>query len=281
MVKGSQTARHRIKLASFSHLISIRLDPAADKGTFEIQGMKLIGAGGTLSFSPQEIYEMAIKGSQMVEIRQGAGAVTFVSTGNDPHFEVVYPKSLLADRLFPRPEDCLEIWLVVSTALLAAIFFLYRNHLPLFNEGSFTAAQWLQSIRTRAFAEFLLEIIAATLLVLVTRQFVALHSGIHWEPLTQIFAKDGVGDSVPKEVRTMKLIVARQGFRTYALAGDLGRGEEYNDIYHRATEYLYPARVDNKSRLIFARSDLKELYERRNCTLLDIQESILLYDCEK
>lgn len=277
---GPRTVQHRIELASFKPLYFLRLDPQTKGGSIQLRGMKLETVEGSISFSPQEIEKMALNGSQINGVHLDNETVLFNSTGIDPHFEIAVPKHLVRPKLSTQARGFFWLWLSLSLPLMAAIALLYRNGLPLLDEGYLTISNWRKGVRTHSFAEFFLEWTALVVLGIASQQFIELHSGIHVKPLAIIFSTDGVGESVPKEVRFMKSIVSRQGIKTYALAGDLGRGEELNEIYQRATEYLFPALIDNKSRLIFARSNLKDLYERRLCRQLDSQQDILLYDCK-
>lgn len=279
---NSHTVLHRIELASSKPLNGIRLDPGTSAGTVKIKDLNFKTSEGVIVFTPEEIQKMLGKGSNMDSIQISEEFVTFNATNNDPHFNIVIPKPLATPSIFSRTQDHIKTWLGISLPIIAAFFFLlYRNGLPLLNESHLTISHWIHSIRTRAFIFSIIDAAAIAAFAITAQHLISMHAGIRLEPLMDIFVEDGVGNSVPNEVKSMKAIVSRQGIKSYALAGDLGREREWGEVYQRATEYLYPAHIDQASNLAFVQSTLKSEYEARPCQLIDMQHDILLYDCKK
>ena len=57
--------------------------------------------------------------------------------------------------------------------------------------------------------------------------------------------------------------------------------EDEGEIYQRATEFLYPIRVDAHAKWVVARGDDLETAGRQDCRAKDRQEGVVLYECEK
>ena len=277
----TRTALHRIELVSSKPMRGIRLDPGTTAGSLKIKGLKLTTPEGVIEYSPHEIQKMLMAGNSIENVQISGEFVAFNAIDGDPHFDIDAPKLLTIPSVSARIWSHIKVWLNISLPILAAFLLLYKNRLLRLDRANLTHENRGDSVRIRAFSGFAIDLISVAALAVASQQLIAMHAGIRLEPLMNIFARDGVGNSVPKEVKWMKEVVTRQGFGTYTLAGDLGEGMENNEIYQRASEYLYPAHVDQNSDLIFIRSALKDAYEARPCKMLDMQQDIFLYDCKK
>jgi len=93
--------------------------------------------------------------------------------------------------------------------------------------------------------------------------------------LTQAFKENaGAAESLPAEVIHLNSLIAKNGLRTFSLAGALNE----NPLLHqRAVEYTYPARLDANAKNVFA---LAGTALKNNCRLTDHQENVEHHVCE-
>lgn len=86
------------------------------------------------------------------------------------------------------------------------------------------------------------------------------------------FKPDAGGYAVPREVRLMKSLAQRHPTGSYRLQETFANQPL---ILQRATEFLYPLRIDDQALLIFAPLGIP----LPDCRQIDAKSNVALYDC--
>lgn len=92
--------------------------------------------------------------------------------------------------------------------------------------------------------------------------------------------------AVPREVRLMKILIQRHQATHYRLGGTYAHPGVYrldriyadqSLIHQRAIEFLYPVRFDDQAPLVL----IPTSQELPDCQLIDHQQTVALYDCQR
>jgi hypothetical protein len=259
-------------------ITGLRIDPAVMPNEIRIGSIALSTYTATHILTAAELEPHVRAGIQIDNVRLDGDFLVFNTTGGDPNF------------LVPLPEDILRVprslvvgyYLLswgVGLAMVLFVALLARRH-RILPTGRWRRPLAVDGPVSTAWGGIALDLGATVLLVLTLLQFVHLYTSFDITPLARSLDRDGVGEAVPREVRDMKALVLRHGHPSYVLAGDMGKGDDESEIFQRATEYLYPARVVHQSRWVFARAGKPPAATFGRCVALDRENLIELYDCQ-
>jgi hypothetical protein len=268
----------RTVVRSVRPITGLRIDPAVMPNEIRIGSIALSTYTATHILTAAQLEPHVRAGIQIDNVRLDGDFLVFNTTGSDPNF------------LVPLPEDILRVprslvvgyYLLSWGAGLAMVLFVAvmarRHRIQL--TGRWRHPLAVHRPVTTAWAGIALDLCATVLMIQALLQFVHLYTSFDISPLARALDRDGVGEAVPRDVRDMKTLVLRHGHPSYVLAGDMGKGDDESEIFQRATEYLYPARVVHQSRWVFARAGKQPAAAFGQCKAVDRENLIELYDCQ-
>lgn len=271
----------RANLRSTRPITGLRIDPSAMPNALQMGSVTLHTYTGNHVLSAAELEPHVRAGNQIANVRLQDGVLHFDATGNDPNFLVPVPADILN---VPRSLiyfNYLLSWAVAAAVLLFLVALVgkhgltytgqWRRPIAVTPAGSPARQRWLG---------LALDLGAGALMLQMVLAFIHLTSRFDISQLVHALDHDGVGNTVPIEVRQMKALVARHGNHSYVLPGDMGKGDDESEIFQRATEYLYPSRIVHQSKWVFARKEWNSAGVPGRCTPVDQEISIVLYACD-
>jgi hypothetical protein len=264
----------RALVRSTRPISGLRFDPALMPTEIRTGAISLSTYTGTHVLSAAVLEPHVRAGNQIANVRLEGEVLRFDTTGDDPNFLVPVPTDILQMPKAQVYAFYLLSW-GVSLAIVLLLAVLAGKHGRAFNRPDATKVS-----RLGAAGGLALDLVAMLLMGFVLLRFVHLYTGFDISQLVHALDRDGVGEAVPREVRNMKALVLRHGRPSYVLADDLGKGDDANIHFQRATEYLYPARVVHQSRWVFARASKPPTASFGRCEAVDRENLIVLYDCK-
>lgn len=264
----------RALVRSTRPISGLRFDPALMPTEIRIGAISLSTYTGTHLLSAAELEPHVRAGNQITNVRREGEVLRFDTTGDDPNFLVPVPTDILQMPKAQVYAFYLLSW-AVSMAIVLLLAGLAGKHGRAFNRPEATRAS-----RLGAAGGWALDLVAMLLMGFVLLRFAHLYTGFDISQLARALDRDGVGEAVPREVRDMKALVRRHDHQSYVLADDLGKGDDANVHFQRATEYLYPARVVHRSPWVFARESKPPTASFGRCEAVDRENLIVLYACQ-
>lgn len=281
-----------VPMASTSHTLTIRsalpvrflrLDPSTEPVNFSISEIRFVTGSGPHIVAVEELVALVSSGHQLKIAGRDRSSVTLSATGVDPYFSIPIPESVLTSAY---REYCRALILTGLASVLLAVL------IPMILSGLFALLKraclalsrlWLYGLsRSQVHAQRVkvaANCAGAAALGLALLHQASLHDWWSIARLQDAFADDGVGFAVPAEVRNMKTLIQRHSLTDFDLLRDLGDGAPHTEIYQRASEYLYPARINEKARYKFIRSSDAVTLATDLCKEIDREHTISLVVC--
>lgn len=275
LTEGLSKVEHEAKIRSALPIHHVRIDPFTKSGEvllFEEVKMGAIDYDYTLSANL--LMAQASKGNQLAVIEANEAGVKLSSLGEDPHFQLRIDKALVQEAMWLYIFRVAAILFFVAS-MMYAVFQIVENSTAI---GAMFYEFYASSIGRNA-TRTVSSIAGFLLLAFAVYQLMAMHTWWSVERVKQAFVADGVGDSVPAEVKTMKELITKHNVQEYDLLGDLGQGKHYNVVYQRATEYLYPVRVKEGVSNKFIKTEFIASTLSAGCQEQDRKDGISLLLC--
>lgn len=268
----------RAMLRSTRPITGLRLDPAVNANLIRMGPVSLSTYTATHVITVDQLEPFVRQGAQIVDVHREGEYLSFRTTGNDPNFILPLPPEMLSTSRWQEATLYLLSFSVSAGAVLFVSVLAGRHRLSL--SGSWRRPVSVQGPVLGAWTGWIVDLGATVLLAVVAIQFVALYTRFDFSPLVRALDKDGVGETVPREVRNMKALVQRNGPGPYVLDSDMGLKDDESEIFQRATEYLYPARIVHRSRWVFAREGWPTSPQFGHCKPIDRENLIVLHACQ-
>ncbi|MFP8777536.1 hypothetical protein [Hydrogenophaga sp. RWCD_12] len=257
----------------------LRIDPATTPNQIQMGALTLHTLTGVHTLTVQELEPHVKAGNDITNVRIENGVLRFDTVGNDPNFLVPLPPEVLKVPQRVVNLNYLLAWFVSASMVVFLAVVIRKHHLGFTGRFRRPLALLDGSTARSAWTGLALDIAAGVVLIYMLLEFIQLYTHFDLSPITQTFARDGVGKAVPIEVREMKTLVQRHGDHAFVLAGDMGKGDDESEVFQRATEYLYPSRIVHQSEWVFGRVDVPLEPRFGECQPVDKTPNIVLYAC--
>ena len=268
-------------IASKKPITNLRLDPSNNANKLTISALSVHSLFSDTDFSTPEILELLKKGEHISGLQSTDNGLQFETVGDDAHFLLPIPVSIGVPTRFEAAMWYVFSWLLSLSLLFLVKISVFAPHSKFNNNGALPirigkVSLYLPTISSRAY-----NLLGICLLGYALTRFVGLTVGMDFSHVRKAFDRDRFSNAIPAEVFWIKTLVERQGVDAFVLAGNLGKGEDEGEIYQRATEFLYPIRVDAHAKWVVARGNDLETSGRKDCKVRDHQDGVALYECEK
>jgi hypothetical protein len=264
-------------IAAERPITGFRLDPSHMANEIWIGSVRVRSLISVATISAEDLAVQARKGHQIGDVRLEGGLLKFRTLGEDPSFLVPMPAEIGVPSMPERVLWYAAAWLLTGFLLLFLTAVVFSAKVR--RQDSAAAPPGMHGVLAR-FLRPAADIMALAVLLVTMVQFLADTTRLDPTPLQNALARDGVGQAVPNEVREMKALTAHFGAREVVLEGRLGKGEDDNMIFQRATEYLYPVRVVRHSRWrLVPRPDTPQ-HTGSHCQKADELSEVALYACD-
>ncbi len=270
----SPLAATRALLRSARPFSGLRIDPAMAPAEIRIGSLTLHTLTRSYELSAAQLEPFMRSGHQIANVQREGDTLRFNTTGDDPHFEVPLPSEVVNMPRAVEYAHYLFSWVASMSILWFASVLVGKTW---FGAPSEKASK----SRILGFAGgTALDLAALVLVGYVFFKFVELHTSFDFSQLVRALDRDGVGDAVSVEVKQIKKLAVRNGEKAVALGTDLAPEGAHSYVFQRATEYLYPIRIDQQSPWVLASANWQPPTTRGTCKRADQEESIVLYVCQ-
>lgn len=257
----------------------LRIDPATTPNQIQMGPLTVHTLSGAHTLTATDLEPMVRAGNDITNVRIENGVLRFDTVGNDPNFLLKLPPEVLKVPQRVVNLNYLLAWFVSASVVVFVAVVIRKHHLGFTGRFRRPLALLDGSSARSAWTGLALDLASGLLLIYMLLEFIQLYTFYDLSPIRHALAKDGVGKAVPPEVREMKAMVRRHGEHAFVLAGDMGKGDDESEIFQRATEYLYPARIVHQSEWVFGRVEVPLAPSYGQCQPVDKATLIVLYAC--